>query len=317
MNKIICLSILVLVIFSACTQAEISEATATQVPSEVPATETPEPTPTQIRVEMLESIPYAEENPFQKLDVYLPPTGDKPYPTILAIHGGGFVVHSKTIYKLLARHYAKQGYAFVSINYRLLPRDSYPAQVEDSFCALAWLHAHQDEFGFDPNRVIVTGGSAGGYLAAMLATIDDPGIYLEDCPHEYPSGGAVQAAVIYYGLYDFTNMEDYPGGSEPLEPFFGAEYEDIPVEKIEEMSPIKQIDGSEPPFLILHGTDDTSVPSVMSERFAEALERAGVEVELVLLPDVGHGFEFTPVTGEEMTLSLSKIEAFLERVLAP
>jgi acetyl esterase/lipase len=319
MKKQIYLSLLILILSASCAEAETPEPTPTQIPIEVLATETPEPTPTQIPVEMLESLPYAEENPFQKLDVYLPPTGDGPYPTILAIHGGGFSARSKSLYKLLARHYARQGYAFVSINYRLTPRDSYPAQVADSFCALAWLHAHHDEYGFDPNRVVVTGGSSGGYLAAMLGTIEDPNIYMKACPNEYPSGEAVQAAVIYYGFYDFTNIDDYPvyEVSEYLTPFWGAEYEEIPTEKLEEMSPIKHIDGSEPPFIILHGTADTSITSVMSERFAEALEQAGVDVELVLLPDVGHAFELTPLTGEEMTLSLSKIEAFLDRVLAP
>jgi acetyl esterase/lipase len=283
----------------------------------VPPTEAPEPTPTRIPIEEFDSLPYSEENPFQKLDVYLPVDGEKPYPTIFGIHGGGFIARSKALYTLLAWHYARQGYAFVSIDYRLAPRDSYPAQVEDSFCALAWLHANQEEFGFDPKRVIVTGGSSGGYLASMLGTVDDPSVYLEDCPHEYPSEEPLQAVVIYYGLYDITNMDDYPGGSAPLEPFLGAKYEQIPVDKLEEMSPIKHIDGSEPPFIIFHGTADTTIPSFMSENFAEALEQAGVDVELYLLPDAKHGFEISSLKGEEMTFSLKKIEAFLDRVLVP
>ena len=297
---------------------ETPEPTPTQIPVEVLASETPEPTPTQIPVEVLTSLPYAEVSPRQILDVYLPATGDGPYPTFLAIHGGGFHARSKAIYQRIGQHYAQQGYALVSINYRLTPSDSYPAQVEDSFCALAWLHAHHEEYGFDPNRVVLTGGSAGGYLAAMLGTVDDPNIYMKDCPYEYPSGEAVQAVVIYYGFYDFTNIDDYPVSEvSSLTRFWGAKYEDIPTEKLEEMSPIKHIDGSEPPFIILHGTADRDIPSVMSERFAEALEQAGVDVELVLLPDVGHAFELNPLTGKEMALSLSKIEAFLDRVLAP
>ena len=353
MKRLVYLSLLILMLSAACTASETDEPaptqipgevlasetdepTPTQIPTEVPASETPdptptqipvevlvsatpEPTPTQIPIEVLASLPYAQDSPLQVLDVYLPGTGDGPYPTILAIHGGGFRSRSKSIYQLIGQHYARQGYAFVSINYRLAPSDSYPAQVADSFCALAWLHAHREEFGFDPNRVIVLGGSAGGYLAAMLGTVDDPNIYLQDCPYEYPSGEAVQAAVIYYGLYDFTNIDDYPvsGVNSSLTPFWGAEYDDIPAEKLEEMSPIKHIDGSEPPFIILHGTADTTIPSVMSERFAEALAQAGVDVELVLLPGVGHAFELTPLTGKEMTLSLSRVEAFLDRVLAP
>jgi len=190
--------------------------------------------------------------------------------------------------------------------------------VEDSFCALAWLHANAEEYGFDPNRVVVTGGSSGGYLASMVGTVDDPSIYLENCPNEYPSTDAVQAVVIYYGIYDFTNPDHLsPSDLGLLQPFWGAAYQDIPAERLEEMSPMAQIDGSEPPFIILHGTADLDVPSVMSERFAAALEQAGVDVELVLLPDVGHAFELMSLSGEPMTQVLSEIDDFLERTLDP
>lgn len=276
-------------------------------------------TTTRLPGGVLTDLPYAEESPRQRLDVYLPTSGDGPYPTILGIHGGGFYALSKSLYRELGPYFAEQGYAFVAINYRFTSTDSYPAQVEDSFCALAWLYANAEEYGFDPNRVVVTGGSSGGYLASMLGTVDDPDIYLKDCPNEYPSGEAVQAAAIFYGLYDFTNIDDYTVSDVNgyLKRFWGAEYEDIPAERLEEMSPIKQIDGSEPPFIILHGTADKEVPSVMSERFAEALEQAGVDVELVLLPGVGHAFELKPLTGEEMTLALGAVDAFLRKILEP
>jgi len=317
MKKITSIWILLVVILTACSSGMITETYSTSTPSEVSDTATPVSTPAEAQVEMLESISYAEESLLQKLDVYIPASGEKPFPTILAIHGGGFISKSKSLYQRLARHYAKQGYVFVSINYRLAPTDNYPAQVEDAFCALAWLHSNQDKYGFDTNRVIVTGGSAGGYLASMLGTVDDPSIYLENCPHPYPSDPAVQAAIIYYGLYDFTDMSEYPGGSAPLEPFLGAKYEEIPIEKIEEMSPITHVNGSEPPFLILHGTEDNQVPSFMSERFAESLDQAGVDVELVLIPEAGHGFEALSLSNEHLAYSLSKIEKFLDRVVKP
>lgn len=317
MKKITSIWIILLVISTGCSNEMMIETTPAPIPSEVPITETPESTPAEAQVEILESISYAEESLLQKLDLYLPATGDKPFPTILAIHGGGFISRSKSLYQRLARHYAEQGYAFVSINYRLAPTDNYPAQVEDAFCALAWLHANQDQYGFDTNRVIVTGGSAGGYLASMLGTVDDPNIYLKNCPHKYPSRDAVNAAIIYYGLYDLTDMTEYPGGGAPLEPFLGAKHEKIPIEKLEEMSPIKHVDGSEPPFIILHGTADNVIPSFMSERFAESLEQAGVDVELVLVPEAGHGFEALSLTNEHLMYSLSAIENFLDRVFQP
>jgi len=271
----------------------------------------------QFSDDALRDIPYSED-PKQVLDVYLPTTGDGPYPTILAIHGGGFKTRSKALYDTttIGPFYAANGYAFVAMNYRLLGSGGYPAQVEDSFCALAWVHDNAEEYGFDPDQVIVTGGSAGGYLASMVGTVDDPSIYLEDCPNQYPSSDAVQAAVIYYGFYDFTNPDHLPPSNRSeFQAFWGAAYEDIPAERLEEMSPMAQIDGSEPPFIILHGTADKSVPSVWSERFAEALGQAGVDVELVLLPDIPHAFELLPLTGETMTLALKEIDNFLLRAL--
>jgi len=261
-------------------------------------------------------LPYAEGS-WPDLDVYVPTTGEGPYPTIIGIHGGAFWAGSKNMYSEIGPYYAGKGYAFVSINYRLAPGNSYPAPVEDSFCSLAWVHANADEYGFDPNRVVVSGGSAGGYLAAMVGTVDDPERYLENCPHEYPQGEALHAAVIYYGLYDFTTMDGYPQSDIEgyLKDFWGAAYEDIPAERFEEMSPIKQIDGSEPPFIILHGTKDGVVPVRLSESFAEALKNAGVDVELVLL-ESGHAFELD-LTGEAMTLALSEVDEFLERTLDP
>lgn len=268
--------------------------------------------------EVVRDVSYWEHEFRHILDVWLPVTDEKPVPTILAIHGGGWRDGSKNFYNRLGRHYAESGFAFVAMNYRLAPDFAYPAQVEDSFCALAWLHDNAAEYGFDTDRVVVWGGSAGGYLASMIATVDDPSVYLEDCPNEYPSSDAIQAAVIFYGLFDFTDVGDFPVGvvTSALPRLWGAPYEEIPAERLEEMSPIAQIDGTEQPFLVLHGTADAAIPSVMSERFAAALDEAGVDVELVLVPDALHAFEQI-LTVDDMAPTFSKISEFLDRYLEP
>jgi acetyl esterase/lipase len=282
------------------------------------AFEAPEPAPTPNPVEKVTSISYAEEEALQRLDVYTPAQIDGPYPTVLAIHGGGFAAQSKSMYAELGPYFAKQGFAFVAIDYRLAPEHTYPAQVSDSFCALAWLHANDDEYGFDTSRVVVLGGSAGGYLAAMVGAVQQPDRYLEDCPHDYPKQEAVHAAVIFYGFFDFVNVEDLPQSMiNGLARFWGAQYDELPLSRLEEMSPVSQIDGAEPPFLLLHGTADTAVPSVESEQFAAALEQAGVDVELVLLPGVGHAFELESLTSDALAQSLEEIETFLDPMLAP
>ena len=329
MKKTVPIFVLTMLLLVSCTVATAPDPASTEAPPQptpvAAATEISAPSPTETAdlppadapVETIQ-LTYAEEDPIHNLNLYLPPTGEGPFPTILAIHGGGFRSRSKSLYNTIGRHFARNGYAFISINYRLAPKSSFPAQVEDSFCALAWLHANHEEYGFDPDQVVVLGGSAGGYLASMLVTVDDPSIYLQNCPNAYPDGQAVHAAAIFYGLFDFTNVDDYPPREiAALASFFGSPYDEISTEQLVAMSPIMHIDGSEPPFILLHGTADATIPSVMSERFAAALEQADVDVELVLIPDADHAFELTPLDGEEMTISLNAVEAFLERVLTP
>lgn len=245
----------------------------------------------------------------QTLDVNLP-TGEGPFPVILAIHGGRFRFNSKAFYGSYAKHFPAQGVAFVPMNYRFVPEFTYPAQVEDAHCALAWIHANAEEHGFDPTRVVVLGGSAGGYLAAMLATVGDRALYQGDCPHVLPDD-PIAGAVVFYGFSDFTTLEDYPPGeSGVLGAFWGAPYEELTSDQLSEMSPISWIDGSEPPTLVIHGSQDTTVPPVMSERFVAALDEAGVEAELLVV-DSGHGFENYPLDFPEQVESLIAIEDFI------
>lgn len=290
-----------------------------------PVSETALPRPTVIRIRPSEpppteppkrnwfDVPYIPEGmAFQMLDVYLPATGDGPFPTILAIHGGGFRYRTKSLYNRMAAHFNELGYAVVSTNYRLTPRYSYPAQVEDVFCTLAWVHANHATYGFDNGHIIVMGDSSGGYLAAMLGTVNTPSLYLENCPYSLPASDWIQGVVIFYGFYDFMSIDGYRREEVVgyLQPFWGTEYSEIPPETLAEMSPMSWVDGTEPPFLLIHGTSDTSIPSWMSEKFAAELDDAGVDVELLLV-DAEHAFILKPLSNPENVQSLAAIEAFL------
>jgi len=280
--------------------------TATSIPQS-------EPPPTELPELRLLDLPYVPEGSSrQRLDVYLPANGDGPFPTILAIHGGGFWARSKDLYSRLAGHLNELGYAVVSTNFRLTQKASYPAQVEDVFCALAWIRANSDAYGFDQEHIFVLGGSSGGYLAAMVGTVDSPSAYLENCPNSLPESDWIQGAVVFYGFYDFTSIDGYTIGdiNLTLQPYWGAEFSEISPETLAEMSPMSWVNGSEPPFLLIHGTSDTEIPSWMSEKFATELADAGVDVELLLI-DAGHAFELKPLSSPEMQQSLEAIEAFL------
>ncbi len=297
-------------------QTPISTRTSTPtIEPDATATQTITPSPTRPFIDPImhlniEYIPDAA--PTQKLDVYLPAEGQGPYPTILAIHGGGFVSLTKGVYRQFANQFAQWGYATVSTNYRLAPRYSYPAQVEDVFCALAWVHANHEEYNLDPQRIIVTGGSAGGYLAAMIGTVDDPTQYLNDCPYTLPEEEAFQGVVAFYARFDLRGFEG-DTDLDNLEAYLGAKYEEVPAERLAEISPIVLLDGSERPFLLIHGTEDYVVPSWTSEDFATALEEKEIDVELLLL-EVPHYFEIYSLDHPLIIESYAAMVNFMEKV---
>jgi len=276
----------------------------------------PEPTKKQPSFPNVSYVPGGTED--QKLDLSLPETGDGPFPIILAFHGGAFQkgpgYPSKSLYRKFASYFTERGYAFASANYRLAPDYTYPAQVEDVFCALAWIHANHETYGLDSDNVIIMGDSAGGYLAAMLSTIETPELYLESCPNKLPTSGWIKGTIIFYGFFDITDVSDHPGKGSRLESYLGMPWNEVPLERLEEMSPMSWVDGSEAPFLLIHGTRDTALPITISTDFAEVLEDAGVKVE-VLLVEAEHGFIVEPLTNRTNSQSLKVIEAFLETVI--
>ncbi len=266
----------------------------------------------QTAPKVISDIAYGEDPRRQILDVHVP-AGDGPFPTILAIHGGRFSMGGKRLYDQHADHFTERGVAFVPTNYRLAPTHTWPAQVEDVHCALAWIYAHADEYGFDPTRIFVLGGSAGGYLAAMLGTVDDPDRYLTSCPHELPTD-PIAGTIVFYGIFDFVDLDDYPPMNVGIfQSLWGATHDELPVERLREMSPVALVDGSESPFLLIHGKRDTTIPPVMSERFASVLGEFGVNTELLLV-DAGHAFETQPLDVPVNVESLSAIDRFIDEL---
>jgi acetyl esterase/lipase len=233
----------------------------------------------------LANVPYvAGGAPEQKADIYRPAGTTEPLPAILAIHGG---YGDKGDMAPLARYLAARGYVVVAINYRDMPRP-YPAGVSDAFCALAWMHANAADYGLDPARIVVLGHSSGGTMAATVGVVDEPDRFLEGCPHPWPSAPAVQGVVTFTGIFDYAHMPNASAGMHDyIVSYLGGELDAVP-EVWAEASPITWIDGSEPPFLLIHGESDTSITPQNSVDFAAALERAGVPVQLQLVPRADH-----------------------------
>lgn len=219
-------------------------------------------------------VRYVEDGDFkQKVDIFLPEEGEAPFPTLLLLHGNGY---TKWDMQPLAEYFVMQGYAAISIEYR-----NPAAQFsQDVFCALAWTHANAATYGFDATRLVVLGHSMGGYGAALLGVADDVDEYMENCAHELPAEDRLLGVILYAG-----------GGLEML---------------------LDQIDGSEPPFLLVHGEDDSRVRPSRSEDFAAVLQENGVETTLVLLPEVGHFF--TDPESEPGGQAIEAVQLFLDEL---
>lgn len=259
--------------------------TDTPVPPETPTeaiptdTATPRPQRTPITFKVENDIQYgATQN--QMLDVYQPQIEGQVFPTLLLIHGSGL---SKFYMIETAEYFARQGYAVVSFNRGL---GTYPRSELDSFCALAWVHANAETYSFDPQRVVPVGFSLGGALAAFLGTVDDPGMYMGDCPHALPEGDYIRTVVTVAGFFDYEIW--IPGAKEDglIYTYFGPPNEHM--DEIREASPVNWVDGSEPPFLLVHGENDGTVDPAQSQQFAALLSESGVIVELLILPNLVH-----------------------------
>lgn len=241
-------------------------------------------------------IPYAHLSPAQKLDIYLPDTGDSPFPVIAVFHGGAFMGCDKADMQVLPMlEGVKRDYAVVSVNYRMSGEAKFPALVQDAKAAIRWIRANARQYKLDRDRIAAWGGSAGGYLSTMLGTSD--GIQgLEDVSLGNPDQAChVQAVVAWYGPTNFLKMDEQlaangllapPGfrhneANSPESLLLGQLINEIP-EKVKTASPETYIRPGAPPFLLQHGTKDPVVPVQQSIEFAEKLKRVLGEEMIVL-----------------------------------
>lgn len=226
----------------------------------------------------------------QVVDIYVP-AGKGPHPLVLYIHGGGWrgghTRHSGAFAdfpKVLAA-LAAEGFTVASLEYRLSSEARFPAQLQDSNAALRFLRANAARYAIDPARVGVWGGSAGGHLTALTAltcrdTALDPAAAQDGC---------VQAAVTWYGVYDFAGMNATPDGNSAGSKLLGCEGP-CSADKNRLVSPVAYIDAKDPPFLLIHGEEDKVVPAEQSRLGEAALKAAGVPVKSIYIPGVDHSF---------------------------
>jgi len=246
-----------------------------------------------------------------KLDVYRHRSAPQGCPTLLQIHGGGWVLGSKNEQGIpLMLQMASRGWVCISADYRLSPHATFPEHLIDCKRALQWVRERGPDFGVDPNFVVVTGGSAGGHLAALMAlTGNDP----EYQPGFESCDTSLQACVPFYGVYDFTDRHGvYPnrGLSELLEQrILKASYTEAP-EAWERASPVRRVHTEAPPFFVIHGDSDSLVPVQDARNFVNELRiHARQPVVYAEIPGAQHAFEIFPSL--RTTFVLHGVERFL------
>ena len=230
----------------------------------------------------------------KSLDLYLPKTR-QPAPLIIWIYGGAWLAGSKDLRSpALGMGLVGRGHAVAQISYRLSQEAKFPAQIHDCKAAVRWLRANAKKYTLDPDRFAAWSSSAGGHLAALLGT--SGGVAeLEGSVNGLKDSSRVQAVVDWFGPTDLLQMQkagstmDHDGPNSPESQLIGAPIQENK-EKAARANPITYVSNDDPPFLIMHGDQDRTVPFNQSELLYEALKKAGVEVTFVPVRGAGHGF---------------------------
>jgi acetyl esterase/lipase len=221
----------------------------------------------------------------QRLDIYVPGNREEgPFPLIVWIHGGAWKYGSKDNCPVAS--WIQKGYVVASIGYRLSQDAKFPAQIEDCKEAVCWLKQNALQYKIDKKRVVAWGDSAGGHLASLLGTAGDT--------PEWENGNPalcsrVQVVIDWFGRADLTRVSTDPAmAASPVAFLLGGSGEKV-AKLSRQASPIFHVSKGDPPFLIMHGDRDNTVPLQQSLAFAKSLQEAGVAVRLVVLKGAGHG----------------------------
>lgn len=230
-----------------------------------------------------------------RLDVFGPRTEGRLRPAVVQVHGGGWVSGFKRFQGVpLLGQLASLGWVGFNVDYRLGPRATFPAHLIDVKRAIAWIREHAEEYGVDPSFIVVTGGSAGAHLAALVGlTVDDP----EYQPGFEHADASVAAVAAFYGVYDLTERR-HPLGRFVrvfLERWVLKKRYDEDPEAFVRASPIERVRPDAPPFYVVHGTADTITPVAGARAFVQRLrEVSRAPVDYLEVPGAVHAFDMLP-----------------------
>lgn len=250
------------------------------------------------------------------LDLFLPKDdGTTLRPAVVVIHGGAWRAGDKRQLRSLAEMFAQRGYVAAAINYRLAPKWSYPAQLDDCQRVVRWLRKRAQELRIDPKRIGAAGASAGGHLSLLLGTRETRD---DSDPELKGISSKVHCVLDIFGPTDLTSevyvrasRAPIPGNA--LVEFLGKPYDEAP-EVWKEASPLHHVSPDDAPTFIIHGDQDLLVPLEQSEKLVAALTKVGVPVRLVVIKGMGHG-PTTPEQRAEFAKALNEAMVFFDQHL--
>jgi acetyl esterase/lipase len=244
-----------------------------------------------------------------QLDFYRPAEVDRLLPLLVFIHGGGWRSGERSDYLIYLVDFARKGYMTATVSYRLVRDSLYPAAIEDVSDALDWLFRNGMNYGYDPGRIALIGGSAGAHLSMLAGYGWDETSRQDESSEAAEEEHRIKVVVDIYGPVDLTT--EYARSQPLVTGFIGHSWDETP-ELYREASPLNYLDRNDPPTLIFQGTSDNLVPVSQSDTLAARLAALGVPYECHRLPLWPHTMDIVKRVNE---FSQEKMEQFFERYL--
>ena len=237
-------------------------------------------------VEAVRDIVYAAYGARQlRLDLYLPKPRPAKLAGVIAIRGGGWKMGDKNGFAKISAHLAAHGFAVACIEYRVIPEVKPPDPVHDSKAAVRWMRAEGGAYGIRPDTIGAIGGSAGGQMAALLATSYKVAA-LEGSGGHAGVSSRVQAVVAMAPVADFLSIDSQSKrGDQVVQSVFGGNRD-----LAKQLSPVTHLDRDSAPILLIHSKADSTVPYAQSEEMLEHCRKTGVSAELVTIEGAPHAF---------------------------
>ena len=246
--------------------------------------------------ETIPNITYQTANDTElKLDLYMPRNRQQAKPTVLFIHGGGWIEGRKEQDVLLLLPYISMGWSVVNVEYRLAKNSLAPAAVEDTRCALRWIYNNAERFKFDTSKIVLTGGSAGGHLALITGMLPGNSEFDRGCPTDnsvrWTTGKEtplkVAAIVNWFGITDLNDILSGANAKHYAIEWFGS----LPnrAELAKQISPLNNVRSDTPPIITIHGDSDDLVPYSQAVNLKNALDKAKIDNQLITIKGGKHG----------------------------